>query len=122
MSSGIHQSVHALAVERSLNLLCICLRYCCNGICEHETALKKVGILVCLKLVRSKEVIRQTCYLLNILNIPLALEFDIMNSHYRLDSSVEITTGKSFMKIYRNKSCLPVMTMYKIRTEIQKWK
>ena len=62
------KSVKFLTVKLSLDLLCISLTNSSNSICINNSALKEVGILIKTKLIRRKEIIRKSCYLLNLLN------------------------------------------------------
>ena len=63
----------------------------------------------------SKIIIRKTCDLPYCFYIPYSLEFQVMDSHNCADPSEKFILLERIMKIHRNKTCLPVMTVDHIR-------
>ena len=49
------------------------------------------------------------------LDVIYSLEFQVMDRHNCLDTPIKLTACKAFMQIYRNQTCLPIMTMDDIR-------
>ena len=113
--TGIHKAVQLLTVKRSLNLLRICITYCCYPVSIDNSALQIVGILVCLELVRDKIILRKPCHILNPLGIPCTLELQVVDRHDRLDPPEIFIAIAEIIQIYRNKSCLPVVAVDDVR-------
>ena len=113
----IEKTIQLFTVEWCFDLLCVSITYCGDRICKYYTALQEVGILIRLQFIRCKIVIRKPCNILNSLNIPYTLEFQVMYCHNSLDSTEEFILLERIMKVNRNKSCLPVMTVNDIRSE-----
>lgn len=57
-----------------------------------------------------------------ILHSLLSLEFQVMYSHHRLDSTVKFIAISEIIQIDRNQSCLPVMAVNDVWSEIDQWK
>ena len=117
VGSRIEKSVQLLTIKRCLDFFCIGITYCGNGICKYHTALQEVCVLVCFQFIRCKVVIGKACDILNSLNIPYTLKFQVMYCHNSLDSTEEFILLERIVKVNRNKSCLPVMTVDDIRSE-----
>ena len=122
VGSGIQKAVQLLTVEWCLDLLCVGITYCSDSICKYHTSFQEVGILVCLQFIRCKIVIRKSCNILDSLNIPYTLEFQVMYCHDSLNSAEELIFLEGIMKVNRNKTCLPVVTVNDIWSEINQWK
>ena len=117
MGTRTEKSVQSLSVERCLDLFGISITYCCYCICKYNSTFEEVCIFVCFQLIRGKIVIRKTCDTLYGLDIPYALEFQIVDRHNRLDSPEKFILLERIMQIYRNKTCLPVVAVDHIRAE-----
>ena len=115
--SCCHQSVKSLSIERCLDLFCITVAYCCHLVCIDNTAFEHISIFVCLKLIRNEIIIRESCDSLYSLCIPYTLELQVMYCHNSLDSSIIFSEETEIIQIYRNQTCLPVMTVNQIRAE-----
>ena len=118
--SCIHQTVQAFSIEWHLNLFCISIAYSCDPICIDNSTFQIIGILICFQLIRCEIILRQSRDVTNPLRIPCALKLQIVNGHDRLDSSIPLITIAEIIKVYRNESCLPVMTVDDIWSEINK--
>ena len=94
---GIEQTVQPFAVEICLDFLRICIGNCRDGICIHKTALEQIGILVSLQFIRRKEIIGKTGDILDILHIPFALEFQVMDCHDSLDAPEKLPACKTLL-------------------------
>ena len=112
-----HQTVQFFSIERCLDFLCISIAYSSDCICKHNTALQIVGIFICFQFVCCKIIIGQSCDILDCLYIPYTLEFKVMYCHDRLDIPEKFILLEAVVQIYGNKSGLPVMTVYNIRSE-----
>ena len=117
-----HESVESFAIIRHLNFFGICLGNCRNGVCIYETALEHIRIAVELKLIRCEVVVRKTNDILHGLDIPYALEFQVMDRHDGLDSAIELIGLECVIQINRNEACLPVMAVDDVRTEFNRRK
>ena len=109
-----------LSIERHLDLLRIGIADCRYHISIYDTALEIVGITICLQLVTGEIILVQACDVNDLLLIPDTLELQVMYRHDRLDTMVERVIIEAVLNIYRDQSCLPVMAVDDIRTEIQR--
>ena len=117
VGTGTHQSVQTFSVERCLDFLSISVADCSHRICKYNTALQEIGILISFQLICCKVIIRKACDILYSLNIPNTLEFQVMYGHNSFYIPEKLILLEAVMKIYRNQSCLPVMTVDHIRSE-----
>ena len=119
VSPSPHKSVKTLAVELRLYLLSVCVADSCDSVSINKSALEHISVNTRPQLVDSEVVVRQTGYPLELLNTVISLEFQIVYSHNSLYATEEISPCKAVMKIYRDKTRLPVMAVYNVRTEIK---
>ena len=117
VGSGAHQPIQALSVKRRFNFFCVCITYSSYRIRKNNSALQEIGVSVCFQFIWSKIIIRKTCDLPYCFYIPYSLEFQVMDSHNCADPSEKFILLERIMKIHRNKTCLPVMTMDHIRAK-----
>ena len=118
VTSCIHQSVQLFSVKWCLNLFGIRTAHCRHAVCIYNTSLQEIRIFIRLHLVRHKIIIRKPCNLFYFIGSPHALEFQIMYRHNSLNPSIKFSTITEIVKIYRNQSSLPVMTVNDIWSEI----
>ena len=66
---------------------------------------------------RSEIVAGKARDVLHILDVPLALELQIVDGHDRLHPAVKVAAREALMQIHGNQGCLPVMAVNQIRAK-----
>ena len=117
MCSGTEKTIQTFSIERSFDFFRISITYRSYCISKNNSTFQEVCIFVCFQFIRCKIIIRKSCDSLNSLYIPYSLEFQIVNCHNCLDSPEKFILLEGIMQIYRNKTCLPVVTVDHIRAE-----
>ena len=118
MRTRVHKAVETFAVELGLDLLRVCGADRGDRVRIDKASLEKVGIPVGLQLVRREVVAGKTCDVLDILHIPSALEFKVVNGHDGLDPVEELIRLESLLEIDGYQACLPVMAVDQVGAEI----
>ena len=115
--TSTQQTIQLFAVIRSLDFFCIGFTNGCNVICINQAALEHVCILFKFQLVRREHIARQVGVINKVVDVPNALEFQVVNGHNRLCAPIKAMGCKSALEEYRNHTCLPVVAVNNVRME-----
>ena len=118
MASGIHQTVETFAVELRLDLLGIGRGNGRDRVRIDKTALEEVRVLIGFQLVRCEIIAGKTCDILDIPDIPFALELQIVDRHDSLDPLEELAARKPLFEIDGHQTGLPVVAVDQVGVEI----
>ena len=113
----LKKTFQTFAVERGFDFLRICFAHCSHSVCKDDSSFQEVGVFVCFQFIRSKIVVGKSRNSLYCLHIPYALEFQVVDRHNCFYIPEKLILLESIVKIYRYKSCLPVMAVDNVRTE-----
>ena len=85
---------------------------------EKLDVLEKVKSAVCLKLVGGEVIVGKTCNVCEHVLTVNTLELKVMDSHDSADTAKEEVSLEAVVKVNGYKTCLPVVTVNDVRTEI----
>jgi len=115
--TSTQQTIQLFAVIRGLDFFCIGFADGCDVICINQAALEHICILFKFQLVRREHIARQVGVINKVVDVPNALEFQVVNGHNRLCVPIKAMGCKGALEEYRNHTRLPVVAVNNVRME-----